>query len=265
VKKYYFFVNLTIFLLSSLFVISCSPLITYKTDNTNNPNLNYERVISYFKLSKLTLSIQPLQDNRKTNSYLKDEMFATEDKNPAECYNRDYIYDKINVSDTLSELLANHFDSTKIFKKVYYNEKEQADLYMTADLISFVFHTQINKDAMKAAVIKGVASVLVGPIAGAVVASGYRSVYNYEIKYANVVVYDKKGNIIYKLPEFVSKGTRPLGSPVASCNTLEHLAFYNDQLKWHNDSFIEKINDELSKAEQLTTSAKLPDKPTTAE
>jgi hypothetical protein len=265
VKKYYFFVNLTILLLSLLSVISCSALITYNIDNKNSPNLNYERVISYYKLSKLTLSVQPFQDNRKANSYLKDEMFITEDKNPTECYNRDYIYGKINVSDTLSELLANHFDSTKIFKNVYFNEKEQADLYMTADLISFVFHTQVNKDAMKAAVIKGVATVLAGPIAGAMVPTGIHSFYDYEIKYANVIVYDKKGAIIYKLPVFVSKGTQLLASPVDSCNDSETLAFYNNQLKWHNSSFIEKINDELSKSEQLTTSTKLPDKPTTTE
>ncbi len=235
----------------SLFIISCTPLITYNLDDTKNTNLNYEKIIRNYKLSKLTLSVQPFQDYRKSNSYMKEEIFNNENKSKSktECYNWEYRYGKLIISDTISELLANHFDSMEIFKKVYFNEKEQADLYMTCNLISFAAHTNVNKDAKKAAVVQvaGASFGLIGAVV-ATAAAGHieQSYYDYEMKYANVVVYDKKGKIVYQLPEFISNGRRQI-PPVSSCDNLNFFIFVNEELKWHNDLFIEKISDELSK------------------
>jgi hypothetical protein len=240
-------------------MIGCtSPVINYTLDDTKSAlNESYKNRINSGKLYHLSLSIQPFADERKSKSYLKNEIFKQDNNNEVECYNREYKYGKLIVSDTMTELLANHINTMKIFKEVYFNDKEKADLYMTGKITSFAAHYTVDRESWKGEVLKGViigtgvqfglvGGLLAGASAG--VLPPNKSFYDYEIKYENIVIYDQKGNILYKLPEFTSRGREELSQgPASSCDNSMFYYTLNDKLKCHNDQFIEKICNDLAK------------------
>ncbi|MGA3280318.1 MAG: hypothetical protein ABSD50_04960 [Smithella sp.] len=233
-------------------------MINYTLDDTKSGlNERYKDRINNVNLYNLKLSMQPFTDERRSKSYLKEEIFKQDNNNEVECYNREYKYRNLIVSDTMTELLANHINSMKIFKEVYFNDKEKADLYMTGKITSFAAHYTIDKESWKTDVmIIGIdlGVLLIGGRNGAAAAgvmaaeAPYNSYYDYEIKYEDIVIYNQKGTVLCRLPEFTSKGREHLDQgPYSSCDNSMFYYTLNDQLKCHNDLFIKKICNELAK------------------
>jgi hypothetical protein len=216
-----------------LLCTGCSPSINYSVSGAH--------AIENKSLGQLTLSIQPLVDKRKALSYFKEELFDRRGGTDEECYNFEFRYKKIIPAEKMSLMLAKHLDSSRLFKKVTYNNKESADLFLAGDIISFAGRTNVNETARTTKAV-GSQFGLIGAVVSTGAVATMKSFFDLEIKYSNIVVSDKKGNILYNIPEFTTNEQKEIG---AVTNCAQVYGLLNAELKKHNQKLIDKIAAEM--------------------
>jgi hypothetical protein len=234
---------LTIAFISFLGLIRCAPTINY--------NLNGITSIKNIDLGKITISVQPFTDSRKDTSYLSGKIFDTAQKNDFECYNLQIKYGKLVVGNQMAKVLSMHLDSLKVFKTVFFNNKDAADLILNGNVSCFAAHSQINQSAQNAEKI----GMALGPVFGIMglvssvglngILIGMKSNIDYEIKYTNIMVSDKNGNTIYEIPEYLTKANKKIRA-VTDCGEI--FGIINAELKEHNTKLLSKIVKELPKS-----------------
>lgn len=217
--------------IAAFFIGGCSHTISYRLSDISPMNVS--------ELKGLSISIQTFKDLRRTNSKYKSEIFESGNTRSDDCYNEESGYNEKNTGSSLCDILAEHLSMTRVFKKVYRNNNDSSDLSMAGELPSFEAYTMLNHSAIVAQSI-GAQFGLVGGLVSAAVAENMRSDFDYVIKYQNIVVTDKHGNIICNIGEYRSAESMQVPA-VASCSVIYNLL--NGKLKAHNDEFIKALID----------------------
>jgi hypothetical protein len=201
-------------------IMSCAPAqkITY----------TFAKVPVSQSTSNISVSIQIFNDLRSqiadNQVYLDAKESDATIENKRQCINAEKRY-KIPVKEQITDIFAQHLTHKNYFSKVLINQKDAADYYITANIVSFAGKQSYS---YKAAI--GAGFGLIGALATAnAKAEGFIL-----IELSDITIYDKNDNEIAKVGDFKKEYTGKFPA-TANCdciylNVNEKLREFNDEL-----------------------------------
>ena len=193
-------------------------------------------------LKQKSISISFPSDNRRGVSSYKNVLFSDYADYKTSCYNYESEYGAPPPGQAVAFALSNHLRALNVFKTVYVDKSDSADLILQFSLNSFGAYAEFNGEAAKNRQ-AGAQFGLVGALIAEASISDMKSNFSYDIIYSNIRVIDRLGNSLINRPRFASIDSFTIPA-VTNCAIVFSLA--NEELKKHNHKFAKIMIDSLS-------------------
>lgn len=224
--------NIILFLALILIFSSCAinKKISYDYQNIE--------ATSNIKFSELILDIEILNDKRKELSENQSHFENGKHcklKNQDVCINSEKHYIKSPVNEQFTQLLANHLNAKKSFKKILVNNKDSADYYIIADLTRFLGKQLFSKSVA--------ASAQMG-IVGALATIGSKTNGKIIIEVRDIKIYNKNHQLVGKIDDFKKTYDGDIFVDAYCWCIYDNV---NATLQLYNSELISLIENEISK------------------
>lgn len=196
---------------------------------------------------KDTLFVYSFIDKRRDSSIYKNRLFNRIRRDTAlrssYCYNYEAYYDRYPPRVELAKLLAEHLDSSRIFKKVVFDSTQKRIGYsLSVEVDNFEIFGKVNESA-KAAEAIGKSYGMIGSLIAGNLNADLTSPQRYKIKYSNITLRDPLGNRIGHVSELISKDSGFV-KPITYCHTI--MNEINLKTKEHNSLLAKAIYSSLT-------------------
>jgi len=220
--------KIIVYFISLFCLMSCSgtKTISYKKENLK----------PFDEYIPITVEIKELVDLRKDNvigryQYSMDKKEKLEGKNI--CINSEKHYKKETVGAQISQQIAEHFESVRLFKETTFGNINNADYYITGNIMYFYGEQNFSQKAQV-----GSQFGLIGALA----TSGTKTPGKVIIELSDLNLYKKNGTLVKNIGDFRQEYQEDMPADGYCWCIYDNV---NQKLKDFNDELSEKIKAEL--------------------